>query len=115
MAFSSYNRQRFRPEPPVKEGQTYEVVVESVGEKGDGIAKVEGFVVIVPGTKKGDKVKVIIKAVRGSVSFAEVVERQGTAEVVQAADAGNAELAEGNEEVEGADEDLEEPEEDEGS
>ena len=112
MAFSSYNKQRFRPEPPVQEGQTYEVVVESVGEKGDGIAKIQGFVVIVPGTKKGDKVKVVIKAVRGSVSFAEVVERQGTAEVVTASTNADEPAAE-TEDLETQDEEMEEPAEDE--
>ena len=33
---------------PVKEGDTYDVEIESVGEKGDGIGKIEGYVVIVP-------------------------------------------------------------------
>ncbi len=83
MGFSRYNTKRFKPEPPVKEGDDYEVVIESVGEKGDGIAKIQGFVVIVKEKKKGEKVKVKIKAVRGSVSFAEIVEKQGTAEIPQ--------------------------------
>ncbi len=94
MVFSKYNTNRFKAEPPVKEGQTYDVEILSVGEKGDGIAKVEGFVIVVPGTKKGDKVKVRVNAVRGKVSFGEVV---GQAENV----GGNA--AEGATE-EGADE-----------
>lgn len=59
---------------PVKEGEEYEIVIESIGKKGDGIGKVDGFVVIVPDTKKGDKVKVLISAVRGAVSFGKVVE-----------------------------------------
>ena len=58
---------------PVKEGDTYDVEIEGIGEKGDGIAKVQGYVIIVPGVKKGDKVKVRINAVRGKVSFGEVV------------------------------------------
>ncbi len=58
---------------PVKEGEVYEVEVEGVGEKGDGIAKVNGYVIIVPNTNKGDKVKVKVTAVRGKVSFGEVV------------------------------------------
>ena len=58
---------------PVKEGDTYDVEIEGVGEKGDGIARVEGYVIIVPNVQKGDKVKVKINAVRGKVSFGEVV------------------------------------------
>src|SRR3990167_6971557 len=73
MAFSKYNTNRFKAEPPVKEGDVYDVEILSIGEKGDGIAKVQGFVIIVPGTKKGDKVKVKVTAVRGKVSFGEVV------------------------------------------
>jgi predicted RNA-binding protein with TRAM domain len=37
---------------PVQEGEEYDVVIEAVGEKGDGIAKVKNFVLFVPGTKK---------------------------------------------------------------
>jgi len=58
---------------PIKEGEIVDVEIEGIGAKGDGIAKVQGYVIIVPNVKKGDKVKVKINAVRGKVSFAEVV------------------------------------------
>jgi len=58
---------------PVKEGETYDVTIEGIGEKGDGIAKIQGFVIVVPKTQQGQRVKVRITAVRGKVSFAEVV------------------------------------------
>lgn len=58
---------------PVKEGDEYDVEIEGIGEKGDGIAKVQGYVIIVPNVSKGDKVKVRINAVRGKVSFGEVI------------------------------------------
>ena len=61
MAFSKYNTNRFKAEPPVKEGEVYDVEILSIGEKGDGFAKVQGFVIVVPGTKKGDKVKVKVR------------------------------------------------------
>lgn len=73
MAYSKYNTTRFQRDIPVKEGEIYDVEIEGVGEKGDGIGKVKGYVVIVPGTQKGDKVKVKVTAVRGRVSFGEVV------------------------------------------
>lgn len=59
--------------PPVSEGQTIDVLIESVGDKGDGVAKVQGFVIFVPGTKKGDTVKIKIKRVSTNVAFAEKV------------------------------------------
>lgn len=58
---------------PVKEGDTYDVEIEGIGDKGDGIAKVQGYVIVVPNVKKGDHVKVRVNAVRGKVSFGEVV------------------------------------------
>ncbi|MBI4210442.1 MAG: TRAM domain-containing protein [Candidatus Diapherotrites archaeon] len=58
---------------PVKEGESYDVEIEGIGEKGDGIAKIEGYVIIVPNVQKGDKVKVKVNAVRGKVSFGEVI------------------------------------------
>lgn len=58
---------------PIKEGDELEVTIEAVGEKGDGLAKKDGFVVFVPNTKPGDKVKVKITRVLRKVGFAEVV------------------------------------------
>lgn len=58
---------------PVKAGEEYDVEIESVGGKGDGIAKVKGFVLFVAGTKKGDLVKVKVTKVLQNVGFAEVV------------------------------------------
>ena len=60
-------------EKPVAEGQTYDVIIEGIGSKGDGIGKIQGFVLVIPGVKKGDNVKVKVNAVRGKVAFAEVV------------------------------------------
>lgn len=62
-----------RPFQPVKEGEELSTVIEAVAEKGDGIAKKSGFVIFVPGTKVGDKVKIRIKKVAKKVAFAEVV------------------------------------------
>lgn len=60
-------------EAPVKEGEIYEVNINSVGEKGDGIAKIKGFVLFVPNVKKGDYVKIKVTKVLKNVGFAEVL------------------------------------------
>jgi len=60
-------------EAPVKAGETYEVSIDAIGGKGDGIAKVKGFVLFVPGVKKKDYVKVRVTKVLQNVGFAEVV------------------------------------------
>ena len=65
---------RFSKAPcPVKEGEEHEVSVEAVGRKGDGIARIENFVIFVPGAKAGDKVKVRITGVKGTFATAEMV------------------------------------------
>lgn len=58
---------------PLNVGDTYDVSIEDVGREGDGIARVEGFVVFVPSTKKGDNVKIKITKVSRRVGFGEVV------------------------------------------
>lgn len=59
--------------PPVKEGEQIDVTIEAVGEKGDGITKVRNFVIFVPNTKQGDRVKIKITKVLKRVGFGEVV------------------------------------------
>jgi predicted RNA-binding protein with TRAM domain len=62
------------PEPPVDEGEIRDVSIETVGDQGDGIAKVErGYVVIVSGARPGDEPTVEIEEVRPNVAFASVV------------------------------------------
>ncbi|ACX72779.1 deoxyribonuclease/rho motif-related TRAM [Methanocaldococcus vulcanius M7] len=58
---------------PVKEGETYTVTIEDMGRGGDGIARVEGFVVFVPETQKGETVNVKITAVKSKFAFAEKI------------------------------------------
>ena len=65
--------ERDRGPAPVEEGQEADVTIESVGRRGDGIARINNFVVFVPGTNAGDKVKVRITAVRSSFATGEVV------------------------------------------
>lgn len=60
--------------PPVEEGERRTVTIESLGDKGDGIAKVErGYVLIVPGARPGDEVTVEVDEVRENVAFAEPI------------------------------------------
>jgi len=64
-------RPRFTP--PVIEGDELDVKIEAVGEKGDGIARKDGFVLFVPGVKEGDEVHIKVTRVLRKVGFAEVV------------------------------------------
>ncbi len=59
---------------PLKEGEEYDVKIEDMGRDGDGIAKIEGFIVFVSGAKLGDEVKIRINSVRRNFAFAEIAE-----------------------------------------
>lgn len=62
--------------PPVEVGDVRSVTIDTLGDQGDGIAKVErGFIVIVPDTRPGDRVDVEITNVADSVAFAEPVSK----------------------------------------
>jgi predicted RNA-binding protein with TRAM domain len=51
------------------------VTIETIGDQGDGIAKVDrGYVVIVPDAQPGDEPTVEIEQVQQNVAFASVVD-----------------------------------------
>ncbi|MHC1580042.1 MAG: TRAM domain-containing protein [Candidatus Alkanophagales archaeon] len=66
-------RMRYGSSVPVSVGETYEVRIESIGREGDGIARIEGFVVFVPNTRVGDRVRIRITKVSRRVAFGEVI------------------------------------------
>jgi len=78
---------------PVKVGDELDVKIEAVGEKGDGIAKKDGFVLFVPGTKQGDNVRIKVTRVLPKVGFAEVV-GQATGEESSSEESGSEESGE---------------------
>lgn len=103
MRYDRGGRGSFRPRnfAPVKVGDELTVKIEAVGEKGDGIAKKDGFVLFVPSTKQGDEVKIRVTRVLQKVGFAEVVgEKSG--EESQAEEASEEPKEESYESSEGA-------------
>lgn len=65
---------------PINVGDELDVKIEAVGSKGDGVARVKGFVIFVPGTKQGDEVKIRVNKVLNKVSFAEVITQNSSQE-----------------------------------
>ncbi len=62
--------------PPVQDGEILDVTIETLGDQGDGIAKVDrGYVLIVPDGKPGEKLRVEVEDVKQNVAFANIVER----------------------------------------
>lgn len=62
-------------EEALAEGMTYEVRIDAVGSKGDGIAKKDKYTIFVPGVIKGDIVKIKIKKISGNLAFADFIEK----------------------------------------
>jgi predicted RNA-binding protein with TRAM domain len=63
------------PQPPVEPGEMRYVEIEDLGKQGDGIARVErGYVIIVPDTEIGERVKIEITEVKSNFAVGEVVE-----------------------------------------
>ena len=59
---------------PIEEGETYDVTIQDIARQGDGIARIEGFVVFVPNTSVGDEVQIKIERVLPKFAFATIVE-----------------------------------------
>jgi predicted RNA-binding protein with TRAM domain len=59
---------------PVEEGEVYDVTIQYIARQGDGIARIEGFVVFVPNTSVGDEVQIKVERVLPKFAFATVVE-----------------------------------------
>ncbi|AKB13615.1 MAG: deoxyribonuclease [Methanosarcina sp. 795] len=66
-------REEIRP-IPIEEGGIYDVTIQDIARQGDGIARIEGFVIFVPGTKVGDEVRIKVERVLPKFAFASIVE-----------------------------------------
>ncbi len=63
------------PQSPVESGEIRYVEIEDLGKQGDGIARVErGYVIIVPGSKIGQRAKIEITDVKPNFAVAEILE-----------------------------------------
>jgi predicted RNA-binding protein with TRAM domain len=58
---------------PVQVGKEYDVDVTEVSRQGDGIARVQGFVVFVKNGKPGQKVKVQVNQIGSRFAVATIV------------------------------------------
>lgn len=90
--------------PPVSEGEEVELTIEAVGEKGDGIAKKDGFVIFVPGAKKGQRAKIKVTKVLQKVAFGQLL---GTVAVEESSANPEDDIPAVNQEVEERPEDTE--------
>ena len=60
-------------EPPIELGDVIEVKITGTGQQGDGIARVEGYVIFIPDTIKGDQKNIRITLVKDNFARGEIV------------------------------------------
>jgi predicted RNA-binding protein with TRAM domain len=62
----------FSPKP-VKVGDEVEVTISEVSRRGDGVTRIQGYVVFVPNAKQGDNVKIKITQIRPNYAIGELI------------------------------------------
>ncbi|NLI61928.1 MAG: TRAM domain-containing protein [Methanosarcinaceae archaeon] len=60
----------------LRKGDVYDVLIESMGNSGDGIAYIDNFVVFVPGTDIGDEVSILLKDIKPKYAFGKVISKE---------------------------------------
>ena len=69
---NNYANRRFGSKP-VETGKEYNVQITEISRKGDGIAKIQGFVIFVKDAQIGQDVKAKVTSVRERFATAEIV------------------------------------------
>ena len=65
---------RFGGPKPVESGKEYDVQVTEISRKGDGVARVQGFIVFVKGGRVGQKTRVRVTHVGDRFATAETID-----------------------------------------
>lgn len=76
---------------PVEVGKEYDVEVTELSRRGDGVAKVQGFVIFVQGAKVGQKVKIKVDRVGPRFASATVVGAGAEGASTESSDSGSSE------------------------
>ena len=71
------------PKTPVSVGEEYNVKIEEMSRQGMGVAKIDGFVILVNNTKPEDRVMIRISKVGDGFAAAEVLTQNIKKDTVQ--------------------------------
>ncbi|MGD8565756.1 MAG: TRAM domain-containing protein [Candidatus Bathyarchaeota archaeon] len=76
MSYSNSGRRGFgfTRDQPVEVNKEYEAKIEDISRRGDGIARIEGFIIFVPNTKRGEQVKFKVTRVGNRFAIGELVQ-----------------------------------------
>ncbi len=64
---------------PVEVGKEYNVTISDTSRRGEGIAKIDGFVIFVPGAKQGQAARIKVTQVSNRFATGQVIEDSPTA------------------------------------
>jgi len=56
----------------IQEGKVYDVLIEDIGKKGDGVAKLGNLTIFVTGAPRGAELKILIEKISGNLAYAKV-------------------------------------------
>jgi predicted RNA-binding protein with TRAM domain len=59
---------------PVKVGEEIEVIIDDIGSRGDGITRIQGYLIFVPKAKVGERLRVKIVSTGRRFALAEKIE-----------------------------------------
>lgn len=68
-------RIRTETKKEIQEDGVYELRIDAIGSKGDGIAKMDKYTIFIPNVAKDSIVKAKIKKISGTLAFAELIEQ----------------------------------------
>jgi predicted RNA-binding protein with TRAM domain len=78
MSYGGFRRNdNFGPKP-VETGKEYDVQITEISRKGDGIARIQGFVIFVKNGKVGQNAKIKVVQVGNRFATAEIVNGEGS-------------------------------------
>ena len=83
------NFKSFKPKP-VEVGKEYDVTISDISRRGDGIAKIDGFVIFVAGGKQGQSARIKVTQVSNRYAMGTVVEGSGNTAASGASEASDA-------------------------
>jgi predicted RNA-binding protein with TRAM domain len=72
-SYGGRRQSNFGGPKPVEIGKEYDVQVTERSDRGDGVARIQGFVIFVKNGKVGDKAKVKVTSVGNRFAIAEIV------------------------------------------
>ena len=79
MSYGGFRRNDNLGPKPVETGKEYEVQITEISRKGDGIARIQGFVIFVKEGKVGQNAKIRVIQVGNRFAIAEIVDGTSSA------------------------------------